>query len=136
MNGQKTTPRLPNFVIVAMLGTLYVHFGELPPVRAIFYGVTPAVIALILHSCYRLAKLGMEDALQWDIAGACLVITVALQAEVAILFIAAGIIGILYYGTRKPRSGARAYRSILGLLGALAIADFRSGLVLWVRRSF
>ena len=32
--------------------------------RAIFYGVSPAVIALILHSCYRLAKLGMEDWLQ------------------------------------------------------------------------
>jgi chromate transporter len=90
---------LPNFVIVATLGALYVHFGDLPPVRAIFYGVSPAVIALILHSCYRLAKLGMEDALQWIIAGACLVITVAVQAEVAILFIAAGIIGILYYGT-------------------------------------
>lgn len=90
---------LPNFIIVATLGALYVHFGDLPPVRAIFYGVSPAVIALILHSCYRLAKLGMEDALQWIIAGACLVITVAVQAEVAILFIAAGIVGILYYGT-------------------------------------
>jgi chromate transporter len=90
---------LPNFVIVATLAALYVHFGDLPPVRAIFYGVSPAVIALILHSCYRLAKLGMEDVLQWVIAGVCLVVTVALQAEVAILFIAAGIVGILYYGT-------------------------------------
>ena len=90
---------LPNFVIVATLGALYVYFGDLPPVRAIFYGVSPAVIALIVHSCYRLAKLGMEDVLQWAIAGACLAITVALQAEVAILFIASGIFGILYYGT-------------------------------------
>src|SRR5256712_11416258 len=40
---------LPNFVIVAALGTLYVHFGGLPWVTAIFYGVSPAVIALILH---------------------------------------------------------------------------------------
>jgi len=31
---------------------------------AVFYGVSPAVIALILRSCYRLAKLGMEDWLQ------------------------------------------------------------------------
>ncbi len=90
---------LPNFLIVATLGALYVHFGGLPLVTAIFYGVSPAVIALILHSCYRLAKLGMEDWLQWGIAAACLVITAAVQAEVAILFIAAGIVGILYYGT-------------------------------------
>lgn len=89
---------LPNFVIVAALGALYVYLGDLQPVTAIFYGVSPAVIALILHSCYRLAKLGMEDWLQWAIAAVCLAVTVILQAEVALLFIGAGIVGILYYG--------------------------------------
>ena len=95
---------LPNFVIVAALGALYVYLGDLQPVTAIFYGVSPAVIALILHSCYRLAKLGMEDWLQWAIAGVCLAVTVILQAEVALLFIGAGIVGICYYGSifRRP----------------------------------
>jgi chromate transporter len=96
---------LPNFVIVAALGALYVYLGDLQPVTAIFYGVSPAVIALILHSCYRLAKLGMEDPVQWGIAAICLVVTVILQSEVALLFIGAGIIGILYYGNfvrRQP----------------------------------
>src|ERR1700759_29456 len=90
---------LPNFIIVAALGALYVYLGDLQPVTAIFYGVSPAVIALILHSCYRLAKLGMEDWLQWAIAAVCLVVTVVLQAEVALLVIAAGIVGILHYGS-------------------------------------
>jgi chromate transporter len=101
----------PNFVIVAALGALYVYLGDLRPVTAVFYGVSPAVIALILHSCYRLAKLGMEDWLQWTIAAACLVITVVLQAEVALLFIGAGIIGILYYGSlfrRRPPAALTA----------------------------
>ena len=97
---------LPNFIIVAALGALYVYLGDLQPVTAIFYGVSPAVIALILHSCYRLAKLGMEDWLQWAIAAVCLVITIALQAEVAILFIGAGIVGILYYGSIFKRTPA------------------------------
>jgi chromate transporter len=95
---------LPNFVIVAALGALYVYLGDLQPVTAIFYGVSPAVIALILHSCYRLAKLGMEDWLQWAIAAVCLVVTVVLQAEVALLFIGAGLVGILYYGSIFKRS--------------------------------
>jgi chromate transporter len=95
---------LPNFVIVAALGALYVYLGDLQPVTAIFYGVSPAVIALILHSCYRLARLGMEDPVQWAIAAVCLAVTVILQAEVALLFIGAGIVGILYYGNifRRP----------------------------------
>ncbi len=88
---------LPNFLIVAALGALYVRFGGLSPLRAIFYGVSPAVIALIIYSCYRLIKLGMEDYVQWIIAAASLIVTVVLRAEVALLFIGAGIVGIFYY---------------------------------------
>ncbi|MEE3502922.1 chromate efflux transporter [Acidiphilium acidophilum] len=98
---------LPNFVIVAILGALYVHFGGLPLMTAIFYGVSPAVIALILYSCYRLAKLGMEGWLQWLLAAGCFAVTVILKAEVAFLFIGAGLIGVLAYGNifrRRPPS--------------------------------
>jgi chromate transporter len=97
---------LPNFAIVAALGALYVYLGDLKAVTGIFYGVSPAVIALILHSCYRLAKLGMEDRLQWLIAAVCLGVTVVLQAEVALLFIGAGIVGILAYGSLFRKSPA------------------------------
>src|SRR5881409_2331177 len=90
---------LPNFVIVAALGALYVHFGGLPWVTAIFYGVSPAVIALILHSCYRLTKLGMKDWLEWALAAAAFVITVAVRAEVKLVFIGCGVVGVLYYGS-------------------------------------
>ena len=106
---------LPNFLIVAALGALYVYLGDLKPVTAIFYGVSPAVIALILHSCYRLAKLGMEDWLQWLIAAACLVVTVVLQAEVALLFIGAGLIGILYYGNLFRRGRPPAVMGLAAL---------------------
>jgi chromate transporter len=94
---------LPNFLIVAVLGALFVHFGDLKGVTGIFYGVSPAVIALILHSSYRLAKLGMEDWLQWLIAAACFAVTIALEAEVAVLFIVSGVVGLLYYGTLFKR---------------------------------
>ena len=90
---------LPNFLIVAALGALYVHFGGLSWMTAVFYGVSPAVIALIIHSCWRLAKLGMEDRLQWVIAAGCFLVTVWLQAEVAILFIISGLAGIVWYGS-------------------------------------
>ena len=90
---------LPNFIIVAALGALYVRLEGLPAVAAIFYGVSPAVIALILHSCYRLTKLGMKDWLEWALAAAAFVITVAVQAEVALVFVGCGIAGLLYYGS-------------------------------------
>ena len=90
---------LPNFLIVAALGALYVRFEGLPAVAAVFYGVSPAVIALILHSCYRLTKLGMKDWMEWALAVVAFIITVAVQAEVALVFIGCGIVGLLYYGS-------------------------------------
>jgi len=101
----------PNFAIVAALGALYVHYGGLQPVIGIFYGVSPAVVALILHSCYRLARLGMEDALQWVLAMVCFAVTLAVRAEVAVLFIGAGVVGVLYYGTlwRRASSATRLF---------------------------
>ncbi|HEX5207792.1 MAG TPA: chromate efflux transporter [Steroidobacteraceae bacterium] len=113
---------LPNFVIVAALGGLYVHFGGLQPVTAIFYGVSPAVIALILHSCYRLARLGMEDWVQWALAVVCFGVTVVVHAEVAILFVGAGIIGILYYGTV-----GRSSSSATTLMAATPLASMAPG---------
>jgi chromate transporter len=113
---------LPNFVIVAALGALYVRMGALQPVTAIFYGVSPAVIALILHSGYRLAKLGMQDRLQWAVAAGCFAVTVVLQAEVALLFIAAGIIGVLYYGALRHRALA-----VAPVFAAAPLATIASG---------
>jgi chromate transporter len=76
-------------------------------------------IALILHSCYRLAKLGMEDWLQWGIAAICLAVTVALRAEVALLFIVSGLVGILYYGSLVRRLGVSTLPALAALpLGA------------------
>ncbi len=112
---------LPNFVIVAALGALYVHFGGLPWVTAIFYGVSPAVIALILHSCYRLARLGMEDWLQWALAAVAFAVTLAVRAEVAWIFLASGVVGILYYGSLFRARASTSTTSSL-LLGVPLVA--------------
>jgi len=113
---------LPNFIIVCALGALYVYYGGLSPVKAIFYGVSPAVIALILHSCYRLTKLGMKDWIEWALAAAAFVITVAVQAEVALVFIGCGIVGLLYYGSlfRARASGPTTRVFLFGVPLAVA----------------
>ena len=119
---------LPNFGVVASLGALYVHLGGLQPATAIFYGVSPAVIALILHSCYRLARLGMEDWAQWILAAVCFGVTVVVHAEVAILFVAAGTLGIVYYGGFRGRpSPARTLMVAAPLAPAATVAPVAAG---------
>ena len=87
----------------------------------------PAVIALILHSCWRLAKLGMEDWLQWAIAAVCFVVTVILQAEVALLFIGAGWSGFCTTGTRSGSAVRRRLRVAAPLAATAPLAPAASG---------
>ncbi|HEV2303642.1 MAG TPA: chromate efflux transporter [Stellaceae bacterium] len=117
---------LPNFLMVAALGALYVHFGGLSWITAIFYGVSPAVIALILHSCWRLAKLGMEDPAQWLIAALCFVVTVWLEAEVAVLFVGSGILGVLYYGVLRSRKPPAVPPGAALVLAPLAVGTTKA----------
>ncbi len=114
---------LPNFAMVVAAAALYVALGGLSWVTAIFYGVSPMVIALILHSCYRLAKLGMESWLQWAIAAAACGVTVALEAEVALVFIVAGLLGAAYYGAlRRPAGMAAVALAAAPAAGAPVVA--------------
>ena len=119
---------LPNFAIVVALGALYVRFEGLPAVAAIFYGVSPAVIALILHSCYHLTRLGMKDWLEWALAAAAFVITVAVRAEVALVFVGCGIVGLLYYGSLVRGRKTASTTSLMIGMPLLAIGPAPEGL--------
>ncbi len=59
---------LPSFFIVVVLGFLYVLYGGLPWMQAVFYGVGAAVIGIIAVSGYKLTKKTIgKDWLLWII---------------------------------------------------------------------
>src|SRR5947208_9420917 len=45
---------LPSFIMVVLLGWLYVLYGGLSWMQAVFYGVGAAVIGIIANSAYKL----------------------------------------------------------------------------------
>lgn len=92
----------PAFAMVMALAAAYVRLGDLPWVTAVVYGVNPAVIALILYSWWRLARLGMEDGFQWGVAALALAATFLLAGQLPAVFVSAGVAGALWYAAR-PR---------------------------------
>src|SRR6185437_5779841 len=96
----------PASIMVGTLAALYVHLHGLPWLAAVVYGVNPAVIALILHSWWRLVKLGMEDRFQQAIATVALAATFILPGLLAALFVAAGVLGIGWYTVQARRNGS------------------------------
>src|SRR5687768_6985265 len=47
---------LPSFLMVLALGACYVAFGGMSWMQALFYGIGPAVIAIIAIAAHRLAR--------------------------------------------------------------------------------
>jgi len=47
---------LPSLVILIALSYVYLRFGDVPAVAGVFYGIKPAVVALVLHAAYKLAS--------------------------------------------------------------------------------
>src|SRR5260370_6707294 len=47
---------LPSFLMVMVLAGLYVHYGPLPWVQGVFYGIGAAVIAIISRGAYNILR--------------------------------------------------------------------------------
>ncbi|WP_243373300.1 chromate efflux transporter [Geotalea sp. SG265] len=100
---------LPAFLIVLIVSVLYVRYRGLPIVQALFYGIGPAVIAIVALSAVRLAlKTVHRRASMWIIFGIVAMITVIARAEIAALFVVAGIIGYLLTKSEKSAKMALA----------------------------
>ena len=114
---------IPSFVMVVALGFVYVKFGGLPWMQALFYGVGAAVIGIILMSSYRLTtksigKLTLhsfkEKWLLWLIYVTGVAITVITKSEEALFFIAAGLLYMFVKASPKWK-GASANTILLGI---------------------
>jgi chromate transporter len=102
---------IPSFLMVVVLGWAYVHFGGLPWMQAVFYGVGAAVIGIIAMSAKKLTQKSIgSDKLLWAIYLLLVAVTVITESEVGWLFIAAGVLVWLLRAPPKwlSRSGVPA----------------------------
>ncbi len=84
---------LPSFLMVLGISWLYVRFGGLAWMQAVFYGIGAAVIGIIIRSAYKLVKLTLgKDPALWAIFMILAVVTALTQSEIAWLFFLAGVV--------------------------------------------
>src|SRR5215472_3747943 len=87
---------LPSFLMVLALAALYVHFGRLPWIQGMFYGIGSAVIAIIVRSAIKLVRgtLG-KDWLLWTIFAALAITTAWTKSEIVWLFVLCGFVTMI-----------------------------------------
>jgi chromate transporter len=88
---------LPSFVAVLAVAVLYVRYQGLEWVQALFYGIAPAVMAIIAVAAVKLGILtNGRDIRMWAISAITAVVTAVTGAEIALLFLAAGLVMMVW----------------------------------------
>jgi chromate transporter len=109
----------PSFLVVLAIAIAYVHYQGLPVVQALFYGVAPAVMAIIAIAAVKLARLtNHTDRRLWIISAVIAMVTAVTGTEIALLFLAAGLLMIAL--DAPPRSLGRLQAWLRGRLSGPA----------------
>ena len=86
---------LPSLFILIALSWIYIAFGNLPLVAGLFYGVKPAVTAIVLQAAHRIGSRTLKNNVLWGIAAASFVAIFALNVPFPAIVAGAAIIGYL-----------------------------------------
>src|SRR5712671_3115518 len=107
---------LPSFLMVMALAALYVHYGRLPWIQGVFYGIGSAVIAIIARSAYKLVRSTLKkDWLLWALFTALAVTTAWKESEIVWLFLLCGFIAMFVKAPPRGGLSRRAAPAFVGL---------------------
>ncbi|MFS2007484.1 chromate efflux transporter [Duganella sp. CT11-25] len=89
---------LPSLLILITLSWIYIAFGEIPMVAGLFYGIKPAVTAIVVQAAHRIGSRALKNNCLWGIAAAAFIAIFALDVPFPAIVAAAALIG--YAGGR------------------------------------
>ncbi len=113
---------LPSLVILIALSWLYLAFGSVLAVAGFFYGIKPAVTAIVVSAAWRIGSRTLTNGWLWAIAAAAFFALSALKLPFPLVIVAAGLAGHVggrfapdrfALGARHGRPGPAAGRAVI-----------------------
>jgi len=84
---------LPAFVLLSLLAGIYLSYGEVPAVQGIFYGIKPAVVAVVLFAAWRIGSRAIKNEVLFGIAALAFVGIFFFKIDFPWIVLAAAILG-------------------------------------------
>ncbi len=84
---------LPSLILLILLSWIYVAYGSTPLVTGLFYGIKPAVTAIVLQAAHRIGLRALRNNVLWLIAAAAFLAIFALDVPFPAIVAAAALIG-------------------------------------------
>ena len=84
---------LPGAVVIAILGSIYVTYGDVPLMHAIFLGIKAAVLVIVVEALIKVSKRALNGKEHYIIAALAFVGIFFLQLPYPLLVLAVGVYG-------------------------------------------
>jgi chromate transporter len=110
---------LPSMFVLLVLSIIYVRFGNLPWIVAIFGGLKPAVIALVILALIRVARRALVKPLQWIVALGSFIAMASLHVPIPVEMLVVVLLGVLVvWGCSGLLASRPAVETARGSVGA------------------
>ena len=118
---------LPGALVILALGAIYLLYGDVPWLQALFLGIKAAVLVIVLEALLRVAKRSLTQRRHWLIAGLSFFSLFCLSLPFPLVILAAGLYGFLFAGlAHSPNLDAKVDVSPLR-----SLATILTWLVIW-----
>lgn len=84
---------LPSLFILIALSWIYVQFGDVPIIAGLFYGIKPAVTAIVFHATYRIGSRSLKNNFLWLIAAASFIAIFVFNIPFPLIVLSAAVLG-------------------------------------------
>ncbi|MBI3526098.1 MAG: chromate efflux transporter [Betaproteobacteria bacterium] len=86
---------LPGFLLLSLLAGIYLSYGEVPAVQGIFYGIRPAVVAVVLFAAWRIGSRAIKNPVLFGIAALAFAGIFIFKIDFPWIVLAAAILGAI-----------------------------------------
>src|SRR5262249_15987566 len=86
---------IPSIFVLWTLSYIYAAFGNNPWIAAVFYGLKPAVTAIVLAAVIRIGRKALKNAVMWALAALAFVAIYFFKVPFPAIVLGAGLIGFI-----------------------------------------
>jgi chromate transporter len=94
---------IPSMFILWALSFVYVSYGTVPWVAAIFYGLKPAVLAIVAAAVIRIGIKALKNEVMWTLAALAFVAIYFFRVPFPLIILAAAIVGLIGGKVRRDK---------------------------------
>lgn len=86
---------LPAFLLLSLLAGLYLTYGDMPLIKAVFDGIKPVVVAIVFFAAWRIGVRVLRNALLWGMAACAFIAIFFFKIGFPWIVLAAAILGAI-----------------------------------------